>query len=164
PARGHQAGGLLTLGFAASVVTLLVLGGRASSSAPAADVGGTRLAFSAFNGDAEIFTISPDGSDQRQLTRNSALDYDPAFSPTGARIAFGSQRHGVDAIFTISASGTDERRVTTHNGAVADFQPAFSPDGKRIAITRLRRTGPSGIFTMRTDGSQECQLTREPGD
>src|SRR6188768_2814378 len=50
---------------------------------------GQRIAYSSYSSsDADIFTIRPDGSDQRQVTFSRGSDVDPAFSGDGSRIAF----------------------------------------------------------------------------
>ncbi len=40
------------------------------------------------DGNSEIYVVNADGSGQRRLTRNSARDFAPAWSPDGRRIAF----------------------------------------------------------------------------
>jgi Tol biopolymer transport system component len=43
-------------------------------------------------GDYEIFTMNPGGTGVTQLTRNTAYDYQPAFSADGTKMAFFSDR------------------------------------------------------------------------
>ena len=42
----------------------------------------------------EVLTVSPDGTDVRKVTDNRVDDYDGAWSPTGLRLAFASNRAG----------------------------------------------------------------------
>lgn len=44
------------------------------------------------DGDNEIYAMRPDGTRLRQLTRNAANDYAPAYSPAGDTIALVSDR------------------------------------------------------------------------
>jgi len=46
------------------------------------------------DGNNEIYVAAPDGTNQRRLTTNPALDESPAVSPDGRRIAFASDRNG----------------------------------------------------------------------
>ena len=52
----------------------------------------------------------------------------PAVSPDGKRIAFVSDRDGVDNIFLIDADGTREHRLTTRGGN----KPDWAPDGRTL--------------------------------
>ena len=67
---------------------------------------GERIAFTGrSNGVLNIFTIRPDGSEQRMITSNRHNDEDPSWAPDGRFIAFASDRSGSRRIYTI-ADGT----------------------------------------------------------
>jgi TolB protein len=103
------------------------------------------------DGDAEILTMSADGSDVRQLTRNDAYDADPAVSPDGRQIAFFSDRDGNHEIYVMNADGTHERRLT--NSLERDFQPSFSPDGNKIVFVSETSPSTTAVRVMGSDGS-----------
>ena len=56
--------------------------------------------------------MNTDGSAKRRLTRNSAVDFSPAWSPDGRRIVFIRNRDGTQAIYVMNADGTGQRRLT----------------------------------------------------
>lgn len=81
--------------------------------------------FSDRDGNAEIYVMNADGTDQTRLTNNSAFDWDPDWSPDGTRIAFYSNRDGNPEICVMNADGTDQTRLT-YNSA-DDGDPAWRP-------------------------------------
>jgi Tol biopolymer transport system component len=133
---------------------------------------GRRIAFtSERDGDAEIYTMRPNGSGVRQLTFNEGpgqFDGEPSWSPDGRKIAFTSERDAVPEtpfqveIYTMRADGRDQTRLTFDD--LSDFRPAWSPDGRQIAFSSFRDVTPgtegnSEIFTMRADGRNQVNRT-----
>ena len=152
--RGISAGRL-------TAAALLLLITAASSMAIVADSHGAfpgangRIAFAS---DGEIFSVAPDGSQARNLTRTPGEDSDPAWSPGGDKIAFTSTRDGNEEIYVMAADGSGQRRLTTRSDG--DTQPTWSPDGRQIAFV-------SGhfdyeVYVMAADGSRQRNLTRDP--
>lgn len=113
-------------------------------------------------GDSEIFTINPDGSGLKQITKNEDDDTGPAFSPDGRRIAFESNRDSASRandIFTMNADGTRQRNLTD-SADVIDGSPAFSPNGGQIAF-HSRQNDNTDVYKMNADGSGQKNLTED---
>ena len=111
------------------------------------------------NGDWDILLMNPDGSEQTNLTNHTALDYYPAWSPTGEQILFSSDRDmfpGSVDLYLMDPDGSNVRRVfgkSKHRGA-----PAWSPDGKLIAYCSLEQ-GQSVLYIGTIDGKKEERIT-----
>jgi dipeptidyl aminopeptidase/acylaminoacyl peptidase len=91
-----------------------------------------------FDRPQHLFTVPADGSaEPTQLTSGDYEDENPAWSPDGSRIAFGSARHEdwdtdpIGDIYLVGAGGGEPERLTTSDGWCR--LPAWSPDGTRIA-------------------------------
>ncbi len=65
-------------------------------------------------GDLELLTMEPDGSDIEQLTDNGADDSWPAFSPDGKQITFLSTLDVNSEIYTMNAVGSNQASLS-HN-------------------------------------------------
>ena len=111
----------------------------------------------------ELYVMKADGSGERRLTRNHAIDSDPAWSLGGTKIAFDrsisldGRTGGKFVIYVMSADGSGLRKLT--RSRANDAQPAWSPDGRRIAFVS-DRDGNSEIYVMNTDGSGQRNLTQ----
>jgi len=98
---------------------------------------GTQLVFaSKRDGNVEIYVADADGSNQRRLTNNRQLDYFPAWSPDGRRIAFA--RLEKKQIYVMDADGSNEQQLTHQSNAE---NPAWSPDGAQIAFQSSSQGG-----------------------
>jgi TolB protein len=70
--------------------------------------------------------MNVDGSGLRRLTNNPAADAVPTWSPTGAQIAFTSDRSGTPQIYVMSATdGSNLRKISSESWADrASWAPA----------------------------------------
>lgn len=113
-------------------------------------------------GDNEIFTINPDGSHRSRLTNNHVMEYEPAWSADGARIAFtvntsSDPNQFTPNIYVMNADGSGRTNLTRGSGV--DSNPSWSPDGKKIAFTRKNTDRTSDVWVMNADGSGKTNLT-----
>jgi hypothetical protein len=132
------------------------------SATPAWLPDGKRIAFmSGRDGNAEIYVMDADGSNQTRLTLDLAGDESPAWSPGGELIAFFSYRDGFPEIYVMNADGSGVRRLT--NNSVSDGSPCWSPDGEHIAFDS-DRDGNWEIYVMNADGSEQVNLTQSPDE
>lgn len=112
------------------------------------------------DGNAEIYAMSDDGSNLRNLSNNPSNDYMPTWSPDRSKIAFVSVRDGNEEIYVMKADGTGQTRLTNHPRN--DSAPTWSPDGTKIAFASLRdvnSTFASEIYVMNADGTNVQRLT-----
>jgi acid phosphatase type 7 len=103
-----------------------------------------------------LYVQSADGGAVRRL-RVPGRPADPAFSPLGRRIAFGS----AGAIWVMNAEGTDLRRLTPPG--VWSREPAWSPDGARMVFSAGPR-GARDLYRIGLDGNGLRQITSGPAD
>ncbi|RKU38248.1 hypothetical protein C6496_07060 [Candidatus Poribacteria bacterium] len=90
------------------------------------------------DGNAEIYIMNPDGTEQVNLTQHPAEDYDPAWAPDGKQILFSSDRTGdTFDLYLMDTDGKNVQKVFKNNEYRRN--PAWSPDGKRIAYAQADR-------------------------
>ena len=109
--------------------------------------------FSLRDDNAEIYTMAPDGSQQRNLTKHPSMDREPVWSPTGEHILFTSDRTGILDLYLMDPNGTNVRkvfRVSAHRK-----HPSWSPDGKKIAYVKRQ-----AIYIATIDGETEEQIVK----
>ena len=86
------------------------------------------------DGNNEIYIMNPDGTEQTNLTRHKASDFQPTWSPTGAQILFASTRNGMPNLYLMDADGENLKKV--FNDFKSRSAPAWSPDGRQISYIR----------------------------
>ncbi|HYW10132.1 MAG TPA: hypothetical protein VE913_24405 [Longimicrobium sp.] len=95
---------------------------------------GARLAFMATtSGTADIFELTVPGTPTLLAGGNSA-DFEPAFSPDGRFVAFGSDRSGNGGadVFILRFSDRQLTRLTTR--AASEGQPTWTADGRLVYV------------------------------
>ena len=113
------------------------------------------------DGDFDIYVMNADGSDAIQLTRNSAGDFEPRWSPDGRRIAFSSDRDGDFDIYVMNTDGSSVVQLT--DSPTKDTGPSWSPDGRRIIFSSELDEDWNEIYAMNADGSDVVRLTDNMG-
>src|SRR5205085_10331819 len=87
--------------------------------------GSGRLAFLMGNGNVDIYSSLPDGSDLKQLTTDPSFDACPVWSPSGKQIGFCSNRGGTYQIWLMNADGSNQHPIT--HGSDSALFPSWSP-------------------------------------
>ena len=109
----------------------------------------------------DICVVNADGSNQRNITRDEAIDfreapwdYTPSWHPDGNRIAFRSFLKDVEEthIYVISIDDGQIKKLIENAG-----NPHFSPDGHRIAF----QANNDQIFVANADGTNPWRLSDE---
>ena len=120
-----------------------------------------RIAFTVnepgWGSDYEIYSMNPDGTDDRNLTMNPTWDEDAAWSPDMQTIAFTTDhRPAGSGIFLMNADGSDVRFLTEGQ------DPAWSPDGSLIAyLVQNKPNGSVDLYVMNADGTKPRKRTVE---
>ena len=122
---------------------------------------GEWIAFpSSKGGSMDIWIIPSSGGTARQITHDSALEQDPAWSIDGTLIAYdagvSSTSTGQNNIWVVPATGGIPRQLTA--SPVHDGVPDWSPDGRWLAF-QSTRAGSMDIWIMPATGGTAYQIT-----
>jgi Tol biopolymer transport system component len=102
------------------------------------------------------------------LVAGSAAPTQAAFPGRNGRIVFdtmwGYWNGSADRsqIVSVRADGTRAHQLTNEPAGFAAWHPAVSPDGRRITFVLSRPDHNDEVWIMRSDGSRERLLVREP--
>ena len=97
-------------------------------------------------------------SNFRQLTFDSGLTTDPAFSPDGQLIAYASDRSGAGNLDIWRQQLATGEAIPLTNDPADESEPAFSPDGSRIAFRSERDGG--GVYLVSAFGGESRLIAR----
>lgn len=134
----------------------------ATTATPTLQANGKIAFASDRDGNREIYSINPDGTDIRRLTFNPGIDDYPAWSHDGIKIAYLSESSfGQREIKRMNADGSGQRVVTsvnfdlsTQNFCGERFSLGWSPDGSKIVFQEFGH-----IVTVNVDGTNRQNIT-----
>lgn len=94
----------------------------------------------------QIYVISVDGTKEKQLTKNTHVNWAPFWHPSGRILAYTTSKHGHHAyqIYLIDIETGSEFRLT--ESGTFEGLPSFSRDGKQITWTSKRGDGTPQVF------------------
>jgi TolB protein len=111
---------------------------------------------------SDIHVINPDGTGQRNLTRNGTVfEWSPVWSPDGRKIAFTAQGTDLSAthIYVMDADGSGRRQLTHPKPDRAYSQMrTWSPDGRVLFYTLRDLNGNLSSWAMNADGSDKRRV------
>lgn len=147
--------------FVVAAVLLLTATGSARAAFPGKN--GEIVFRSNRTGNADIYTMHPDGTNRVDLTRNPAEDVDPRWSPDATQIVFASNRSGRYQLYTMAADGSDVRQVTSLAGDA--HRPTWTPDGRIVFQDDAADPGNSrDLYVVDADGGGLTDLTPATSD
>ncbi len=146
---------------------------------------GDRIVFtSTRDGDLDLYSMAPDGSDVRRLTDKVGYDGGAFYSPDGSKIVWRSHypepgaerddylnllhegliRPGELEIMVMNADGSGQHQITNIGGA--NFAPYWHPSGQKI-IFSSNNLDPTGrefdLFMVNLDGTGLERITYADG-
>ncbi len=134
-----------------------------------------RIAFSSDrDGDFEIYTMNPDGSDVQRVTTAAGDDTKPAWSRDKTKLAFASERDGNSEIYVVpitnGKSNGPAQRIT--NDEASDDAPSWNPDGTQLVFDSNRATRDStngavrlerALYVVDASNKNVRRITQHPG-
>jgi len=109
-------------------------------------------------GEADLWTIKADGSEQRQITSGGGLKWAPVASPDGKYIAYHSNVSGSWNIWRADADGGNPVQIT--HGPRDSNWPHFTPDSKFVVFHQTDTGGQLHLWKVPIAGGAPIQLTK----
>jgi len=106
------------------------------------------------SGNRDLWIMQRDGSDQRQLTVDAAMDVSPRVTPDNRYIVFISNRSGAFQVWRMNIDGSNQIQLT--KGGPKNYL-AISPDSKWVFYNT---TDDWHLWRVSVDGGEALELTK----
>ncbi len=107
------------------------------------------------SGNADIWIMNADGTEDRQLTSNSLLNIRPSVSPDGHYIVFMSSRTGSTNIWRMDLDGNNSKQLLT---GLNGWDPLCSNDSQSVIFTS-DVGGKASLWKVSIDGGSPIKFT-----
>lgn len=115
----------------------------------------------------DIYTMPIGGGAATRISGGPAFEFHPRFSPDGSRIAFVSDRDGMNNIWTMAPDGSDPAQVSRERERDVN-SPEWSADGEYIFVRKhfvfSRSLGAGEIWQYHHSGGSGLQVTDRPNE
>jgi TolB protein len=111
-------------------------------------------------GSKEIWSMDPDGSNEKQITHYKSTTITPGVSPDGTKLAFTTFAKGNPSILVFSLD-TGRQLLFYNQKASLNATPAFTPDGKHI-LYASSASGYTNLYMADVDGSHLQPIAQTP--
>lgn len=120
-----------------------------------------RLAYSQTSSELDVWTLRrPNRAAPfraSSLVSSTQVDTHPSISPTGDRVAFVSDRSGVQELWIAESDGSSPAKITSLAGPrIHSVQ--WSPNGSHLSIV-VRKNGQSDVYVVPVEGGTPTQVT-----
>jgi imidazolonepropionase-like amidohydrolase/Tol biopolymer transport system component len=110
----------------------------------------------------DLYTLPITGGAATLVLGGPAYETMPRWSPEGKRIAFTSDRDGIENIWTMTPTGSDLRQISKERERQVS-NPAWSPDGQYLVARKhfrnTRSLGSGEMWLFHTGGGAGFRLT-----
>jgi Tol biopolymer transport system component len=139
--------------------------GRRGGASVAIAAAGTRLAYSRVFNSANLWRLPLAGPGAARgapakFLPSTRLDFNPAYSPDGKRVAFHSSRSGKPGLWVADANGANAAELFVPQEGHAG-SPSWSPDGQLVAFD-WNGSGRFQIYTIRAAGGKPNRVSDNP--
>jgi Tol biopolymer transport system component/imidazolonepropionase-like amidohydrolase len=111
----------------------------------------------------DIYLMPSTGGDANLLTGGPAYDVQPRFSPDGRKIAFTSDRDGIDNLWIMDIDGKNLKQITKEKERQVN-NPVWTPDGMYLVgrkhYRNTRSLGAGEMWLYHIGGGSGLQLTK----
>lgn len=109
-------------------------------------------------GNTDIMVVDNNGS-LRTITKSSAVEGNPVWSPDGNLIAYSSFKKGEGSRICVADKNGRNLRSVTPSIAGASMVSAWSPDGKKLSINVSGGKENNGLWMTTLEGKEWTQLS-----
>ncbi|MEK7448129.1 MAG: hypothetical protein AAB019_01455, partial [Planctomycetota bacterium] len=132
---------------------------------------GTRIVFSSWRdgspsranlakgGNANIYVMNSDGTNQTRLTKHPAEDWIPAWSPDGQKILFQSHRDNKKGTYLMDGDGKNQK-ILLEQEIFEGLGPLWKPDGQEI-IFLSRPNDLSGVIIVNLFNTEIKRISKD---
>ena len=85
-------------------------------------------------GNRELYTVSVNGENLKQITTSAKSEFNEVWRPDGKKIGFLSSESGSVQIWEMNPDGTNRTQITNIEGGITGFK--YSPDQTKILYTK----------------------------